>query len=82
MAAQQPEADTRSELERVEREIAQLREQVGELRERLAEHWDDPSDGPDRTALITMAEEQEAFLAVLEARRDELRRRLSTEGSN
>jgi hypothetical protein len=32
------------------------------------------TDGPDRTAMLTMAEEQEAILAVLEARRDELRR--------
>jgi hypothetical protein len=47
-----------------------------EIRERLAQHWDDPADGPDRIEAMTMAEEQKAFAAVLEARRDELRRRL------
>jgi hypothetical protein len=64
--------DLRAELERVEREIAELQPQIRDIREQLA----DPADGRDRTEMLTMAEQQEAILAVLEVRRDELRRRL------
>ncbi len=64
--------ELRTELERVEREVAELRPQIRDIREQLA----DPGDGSDRTEMLTMAEQQEAILAVLEVRRDELRRRL------
>ena len=68
----EPQVDLRAELERVEREIAVLRPQVREIRERLA----DPGDGRDRTEMLTMAEEQEAIVAVLEERAEVLRQRL------
>ena len=62
----------RAELERVEREIAVLGPQIREIRERLA----DPGDGHDRTEMLTMAEEQEAIVAVLQERAEVLRQRL------
>jgi hypothetical protein len=70
-----PSGDRQAELRRIEAAIATLRPQIREIRERLANHWDDPTDGPERTEILTMAEEQEAILAVLEARRDELANR-------
>ncbi|MDQ1380253.1 MAG: hypothetical protein QOJ71_972 [Actinomycetota bacterium] len=67
-----PRADRQVELRRIEAAIATLRPQIQEIRERLANHWDDPTDGPERSEILTMAEEQEAILAVLESRREEL----------
>ena len=40
------------------------------------EQLTDPADVRDRTEMLTLAEQQEAILAVLEVRRDDLRRRL------
>ena len=68
----EPQVDVRAELERVEREIAVLGPQIREIRERLA----DPGDGRDRTEMLTMAEEQEAIVAVLQERAEVLRQRL------
>ena len=68
----EPRADRQAELRRIEAAIATLRPQIQEIRERLANHSDDPTDGPERSEILTMAEEQEAILAVLEARREEL----------
>jgi hypothetical protein len=64
--------DARAELERVEREIAELRPQIRDIRERIS----DPADVRDRTEMLTLAEEQEAILAVLEERAEQLRQRL------
>jgi uncharacterized protein (UPF0335 family) len=64
----------RIELERIEREIAELQQVAREIRERLT---DDPGDGPDRAEALRLAEEQEAIAAVLEERREELQRRLA-----
>ena len=64
-----------AELERLEREIAELRPQIRDIRDRLA----DPGNERDRTEMLTLAEEQEAILAVLEQRAGTLRQRL--EGS-
>jgi hypothetical protein len=74
MVTEQPDGESRSELARVEGEIAALREQVRDLRERSG----DESDPADRGELITAAQEQEEVLAELEARRDDLQRRLAT----
>lgn len=72
MTTEESQVDVRAELERVEREIAELRPQIREIRERLA----DPGNERDRTEMLTMAEEQEAILAVLEQRAETLRQRL------
>jgi hypothetical protein len=66
----------REELRRVEEELAQLRETAAALRRRIAERADDPTDSAERTTLITAAEEQEAFIEVLESRREQLLERL------
>ncbi len=71
MTTEESQVDVRAELERVEREIAELRPQIREIRERLA----DPGNERDRTEMLTMAEEQEAILAVLEQRAETLRQR-------
>ena len=72
MTTEESQVDVRAELERLEREIAELRPQIREIRERLA----DPGNERDRTEMLTMAEEQEAILAVLEQRAETLRQRL------
>jgi hypothetical protein len=60
----------------VEADLAELRRTAAELRRQIGEGWNEPTDAAERAALITQAEEQEAFAEDLEARRDELRRRL------
>jgi len=72
VTTEDPQDDAGAELVRVEREIDELRPQIREIRDRLA----DPGDGRDRAEILTMAEEQEAILAVLEQRREALRQRL------
>jgi hypothetical protein len=72
-------AALREELRLVEEELAELRRTAAELRRRIGENADAPVDSADISAAITAAEEQEAFIAVLEARRDELRQRLGQE---
>ena len=74
MTTEESQVDVRAELERVEREIAELRPQTRDIRERLA----DPGNERDRTEMLTMAEEQEAILAVLEQRAETLRQRLES----
>jgi hypothetical protein len=69
-------AALRQELTLVEQELAQLRELAAELRRRVGERADDPTDPNERATLITEAEEQEAFIDVLEQRREDLLRRL------
>jgi len=71
---QESPEELRTELDRVEHEIAELQQTAREIRERLA---DDPGDPPDRAEALRLAEDQEAIAEVLEARRDELRRRLA-----
>jgi hypothetical protein len=64
------------ELRLLEKEIAELRGETEELRSGLADGEDDPGDFVDHASRITMAEEQEAFLATLESRRQDLLRQL------
>jgi hypothetical protein len=77
MDAGTPTADAlREELQVVEGELAQLRESAAELRRRIGSRDDDPTDPEERSLLIATAEEQEAFIEVLEQRREDLLRRL------
>jgi hypothetical protein len=76
MDADSTTAPLREELQVVEEELAQLREAAADLRRRIGERGDDPTDSAERSALITTAEEQEAFIEVLEQRREGLLRRL------
>jgi hypothetical protein len=69
-------AALRDELRVVEEELTQLRQTATELRRRVGERADRPTDSAEIATLITEAEEQEAFIEVLEKRRKDLLRRL------
>jgi hypothetical protein len=64
------------ELHEVEADLAELRHTASELRLQVGEGGFGPGDATDRSALITAAEEQEAFAERMEARREDLRHRL------
>jgi hypothetical protein len=74
-AGSQSQTDLRAELNLVEQERADLLRQAKELRASLGEDAG-PMDAEDTTAVITQAEELEAFADVLERRREALRERL------
>jgi hypothetical protein len=64
------------ELNLVQEDLARLRETAAGLRQRLGEGGDEPTDEEERSALIEAAEENEALIARLEVRREELLGRL------
>jgi hypothetical protein len=66
----------REKLQEVEADLAEVRHTAMEMRRQIGERWFEPTDDPERAALITAAEEQEAFAEELTARREELLRRL------
>lgn len=66
----------RRELREVETELSELRDAAANLRRQIGERWFEPMDASDRAALLTAVEEQEALAESLEARRDELRKRV------
>jgi hypothetical protein len=70
----------RYDLQNVEEELAALRRRLGELREQLRDRTDPAGDTADMASLLTIIEEQNALIGGLEARRDQLRRRLGEEG--
>lgn len=67
-----PEAEIREELRLVEEDLAQVRETAVSLRRRIGERADEPTDAAERSALIESADEQEALVFRLEARREQL----------
>jgi hypothetical protein len=64
------------ELKLVEEDLTRLREMAAGLRRRIGDRDDEPTDAAERSALIEAAEEQEALIDQLEARREQLLRRL------
>jgi hypothetical protein len=76
MNTAKPPAALREELRLMEEDLARFRETAANLRQRIGERWDDPTDAAERSALIEEAEEQSALIEVLEARRQELLRKL------
>jgi outer membrane protein TolC len=70
-----------AELRVVEEDLARLRETSADLRRRIGEREDEPTDPAERSALIEQAEEQEALIDMLKARREELLRELSRPGT-
>jgi chromosome segregation ATPase len=72
----QSQATLRNELRAVEEELAELRRTVREMRERLGDRTDPAGDAADIASVLTNLEEQDALIQGLEARRDQLRRRL------
>jgi outer membrane protein TolC len=69
-----------AELRVVEEDLARLRETAADLRRRIGEREDEPTDPAERSALIEQAEEQEALIGMLKARREELLRELGRPG--
>jgi hypothetical protein len=63
------------ELELVEEDLTRLRETAADLR-RIGDRDEEPTGAGGRSALIEAAEEQEVLIDQLEARREELLRRL------
>jgi hypothetical protein len=62
--------DTRAELERVDSQIADLRQGIRDLRDGLVDAG--PMDPEDRAAILTQADELQAVLGALEQRRESL----------
>ena len=78
MSTAQPQAAIREELRLVEEDLARIRETAADLRRRIGERADYPTDPAELSALIEEAEEQESLADELEARREELLRRLGS----
>jgi hypothetical protein len=76
MTTADPSAAMAEELRLVQDDIARLGETAADLRGRIGERDEEPTDPEERAALIDAAEEQEALIDQLEARREELLRRL------
>ncbi|WP_066934494.1 hypothetical protein [Microtetraspora fusca] len=70
------EPDYRSQLERVDADLARLRQEVKEMRREIGERRDGTTDAAEMSALITNVEQQEALIEDLELRRRHLLRRL------
>ncbi|AWS45963.1 hypothetical protein [Streptosporangium sp. 'caverna'] len=68
---------TQEELQQVDEDLARLRAEAAELRRQVGEMG--PTDATERSSLINMADQQEALSAELEARREELLKRLGEE---
>lgn len=76
-----PEEDIREELRLVEEDLAEVRKTTASLRQRIGERADEPTDAAERSALIESADEQEALVYQLQARREQLRAELSGRSS-
>ncbi|GID98080.1 hypothetical protein ACFQFC_13130 [Amorphoplanes digitatis] len=59
----------------LDQKIADLEAQVQGLRSRIGERADGPTDAAEASLLLTEIAEQEAILAALTARRDEIKER-------
>jgi hypothetical protein len=77
MVAHKTEEELREDLARLDNDIARMRDEAAELRRESAERWDAPRDSQDISAALTSAEELEAVIAELEARRESLSRQLT-----
>ena len=64
------------ELKLLEEDLTLLRGTAADLRRRIGDRDEEPTDATERSALIEAAGEQEALIGQLEARREELLRRL------
>lgn len=74
------EPDLSEELRAVEQELEGVRANVTALRRQVGGRAEGATDPEETAAAIRSADEQEALAAVLEARRDRLRRRLNEAG--
>jgi hypothetical protein len=76
-----PDEEIREELRLVEEDLAEVRKTTANLRQRIGERADEPTDAAERSALIESADEQEALVYQLQARREQLRAELSGRSS-
>jgi cell division septum initiation protein DivIVA len=67
MSLQEELRQVEEDLERLRAEVAELRRQVGEI---------GPTDSTERAMLINLADEEEILVRDLEARREDLLKRL------
>jgi hypothetical protein len=74
--ADDSKVELQEELRELDENVAVLRRNVEEMRQRIADHSEGSSDRVDLTNAITEAEQEEAILATLEARRTELAAKL------
>jgi hypothetical protein len=72
------DAEIREQLNEVEAGLARLRESAEAIRREIGERWDAPTDAAEMATVITNAEQQEALIETLEARRERLLRRLGS----
>jgi hypothetical protein len=72
MAAEETPIDRRDELKVVDEALASTRQTAAELRQRIGDRADAPTDPEEVAVLITAAEEQEAVIAALEAKRERI----------
>jgi hypothetical protein len=72
------DAEIREQLNEVEAGLARLRESAAAIRREIGERWDAPTDAAEMATVITNAEQQEALIETLEARRERLLRRLGS----
>jgi hypothetical protein len=68
---------TQEELQEIDEDLTRLRAEAAELRRQVGEMG--PTDAAERSSLINLADQQEALSAELEARREELLKRLGEE---
>jgi hypothetical protein len=76
MTSGTPAGGPHDELRAVDEEIAELRRTVTQLRADIGDN-SGPNDPEDVGAAITSAEEQEALIGVLEARRERIQAKLA-----
>ena len=76
MVAHKTVDELREELLRADDDLERLRREAGHLRREIAERREAPRDPEELSVALTAAEEQEAIIAWLEARREKLQRQL------
>jgi hypothetical protein len=65
------------ELRRIDGDLERLRREAARLQRELAVRSDAPRDPEELSVTLTAAEEQDAIIAWLEARREKLQRQLT-----
>jgi prefoldin subunit 5 len=77
MVAHKTVDELHEELHRIDGDLERLRREAAHLRRDIAERRDAPRDPEDLSVALTAAEEQEAIISWLEARRERLQRQLT-----
>jgi hypothetical protein len=77
MVAHKTVDELREELLRADDDLERLRRESAHLRREIAERREAPRDREELSVALTAAEEQEAIIAWLEARREKLQRQLT-----